>query len=214
VVVVDNLISGWLPTCLLRRLSIGGRMLRGDLRPVERLWLGQGSRLSFWRSIFLRIWGLGRKWNSWTWSKGVRLLLSMLLRLRSFRGFVRTLMMRMTWFRSVWSLKVGLGRVSISICVFKRLEILILLCTNVVCLMTLEGLVLTITRPSMIRKEKVMDLGNRITWTKKRRKWRWEKPQEGGVELCFQKLFFLMFWKTVPRFRVWNGSESDLSLEA
>ena len=33
--------------------------------------------------------------------------------------------------------------------------------------------------------------------------WRWEKTQEGGVELCFQKLLLLTLWKLFP------GSESD-----
>jgi len=40
------------------------------------------------------------------------------------------------------------------------------------------------------------------------------KTTRRGVELCFQKLFFLTFWKTVPRFRVWSSSESDLSSES
>jgi len=36
------------------------------------------------------------------------------------------------------------------------------------------------------------------------------KTTRRGVELCFQKLFFLTFWKTVPRFRVWSSSESEV----
>ena len=35
-----------------------------------------------------------------------------------------------------------------------------------------------------------------------------KKTQEGGVELCFQKLFRSLRWRTVLRFRVWSNSES------
>jgi hypothetical protein len=64
----------------------------------------------------------------------------------------------------------GLRPISISICVFRRSETLTLWCTSVVCFMMSGGLKLIITRLSMIRKGRVMDLGNRIARTKERRK--------------------------------------------
>jgi len=65
---------------------------------------------------------------------------------------------------------VASGRISISICVSRRLEISILWCTSVVCLMVQGRSRRTITKHCMIRKERVMDLGNRTTTTKERRK--------------------------------------------
>jgi len=39
--------------------------------------------------------------------------------------------------------------------------------------------------------------------------WRWEKPQEGGVEWCVSKTLVLFCSRTVLRFRVWRSSESE-----
>ena len=47
-----------------------------------------------------------------------------------------------------------------------------------------------------------------------RQLWRWEKHKKGGgVELCFQKCFFLSKISTVLRIRVWKRSESEQSSE-
>jgi len=41
-----------------------------------------------------------------------------------------------------------------------------------------------------------------------------EKNHKKGGWIVFSKTSFFTFWKTVPRFRVWNSSESDLSSES
>jgi len=128
-------------------ILLGGSELSGREAAYSRCYRG-----IFWMEILSWLW-------LWFW-----------LSMRNFWGFARTSTRRMIWFRNVWSLRTVWGWRSISTTAFMRGEILILWCTSVVCLMTLERLRWTIKKLCMIGRERAMDLGSHTTRIKGRRK--------------------------------------------
>ena len=71
------------------------------------------------------------------------------------------------------------------------------------------------------RSQEIGSMGNNKSWVIEHVMIKLEKrDSEGGKNtrmggwIVFSKNSFFTFWKTVPRFKVWNSSESDLSSES